>query len=774
MSAGRAVRPKMPRMGILTNLTAAKVSQLSLTRILALTASDIAEMTPEQASGLTASQLIFFNATQIGALNKAQVSSLAVPALAGLMPAQIALLKPAQVSGFTAAQIASLNMIQIAALSPAGLAAFSTAQIAALTPTQLGTLKTNQISALTPAQIAGLSLNQFGALSAAQLGALSVTQIKALTAPQMGAMTPAQLAGLGGAQISALSPEQIASLNVKDIAALSGTQLKALSAPQVGALTPAQIKALSAAQIGALTPAAQAGFTVPQLAGLTPAQKSGLIPGLAPVTPAVQPTVTPLVQPVTPAVTPAPAPAPVPKTVTPPPTPEVQTPTAQQLAAMTPAQLAALSASQINAMNATQLASIKINYSSMLGILQADAVGGISDAEFGALKALVGKLNVTGGITVSDYLEQISDNVVLGDSANTSWTGGASYTTPLGNLMAGSSQAQANQLIGKWLLGTDLPGSRVNMNGAPNYAVTHSAVSKPLYGGNGPCMEDVNQGYLGDCFMLAPLAAMALQDPSSIRSMITDNGNNTWGIRFIIDGKTEYVTVNNELADGGGKFASGTNTWVGLVEKGYAQLQAGGNTTGTSVTYGNSYSSIANGGSPAVALAELTGAGTISQYVASGSGWSSYEFDGSSLTQRDNQGKGTVLSSKTSLTSAAVQAKLVADLAEGDEVILSSYANDVDASGKTTLVANHAMTISGFDAATGMFEVYNPWGTSNTGSQNWDTVFEVSLADLLADGDVISVADSTAAKPIAGGPALLPTASQPFGGSSLGLTAVFG
>ena len=387
----------------------------------------------------------------------------------------------------------------------------------------------------------------------------------------------------------------------------------------------------------------------------------------------------------------------------------------------------------------------------------------------------MGKFNVSGGIAVSDYLEQISDNVVLGDSANATWTAGASYTMPLGNLTTGSSQNQANQLIGKWFLGTDLPGSRVNMNGAPNFTVTHTAVSTPLFGGNGPCMEDINQGYLGDCFMLAPLAAMALQDPSSIRSMITDNGNSTWGIRFIVDGKAEYVTVNNELANGGGKFASGSNKWVGLVEKGYTQLQAGGNTTGTDVTFGNSYSSIANGGSPAVALAELTGAGTISQYVATASGWSSYEFDGSSLTQRDNHGRGNVLSSKSGLTSAAVQAKLVADLSEGDEVILSSYANDVDATGKTTLVANHAMTVSGFDAATGMFEIYNPWGTSSSGGQNWDTVFEVSLADLLADGDVISVANSTAPKPIAGNAApLLPGTSQPFGGNSLGLAAAFG
>jgi hypothetical protein len=787
-------------MGILTNLTPAKISQLSVTRILALTASDIAEMTAAQAGGLTASQLIFFSAGQLGALTKSQISALSVPALSGLMPAQIALLKPAQVSGFTPAQTASLNVIQIAALSPASIAGLSPAQIAALSPTQLGALKTSQISGLTPAQIDSLSLGQLGALSAAHIAALSPTQaaaltpaqiaalkpaqfasltaadldafstsqIKALTVSQLAALTPAQLAGLSAADIGALSATQIASLNVKDISALTDAQLKGLTAPQVAALTSVQLKALSAAQIKALTPAAVAGFTAPQLAALTPAQRSGLSPAppsVQPVTPAVTPVVAPAVTPAAPPAAPVSPPAP----------PEVQTPSAQQLAAMSPAQLAALSASQINALNSAQLASLKINYNTMLGILQADAAGGITDAEFGALKALVGKFNTSGGIAVSDYLEEITENLVLGDAANATWTGGASYTMPLGNLTASASQAQANQLIGKWFLGTDLPGSRVSMNGVPNFTVTHTAVSKPLFGGNGPSMQDINQGYLGDCFMLAPLAAMALQDPSSVRSMITDNGNNTWGIRFIVDGKAEYVTVNNELAEGGGKFASGTNKWVGLVEKGYAQLQAGGNTTGNDFSYGNSYSSIANGGSPAVALAELTGAGTISQYVATASGWSSYEFDGVSLTQRNNHGRGTVLSSKTGLSSAAVQAKLVADLAEGDEVILSSYATEVDATGKTTLVANHAMTVSGFDAATGMFEIYNPWGTSSSGSQNWDESFEVSLADLLADGDVISVANSTAPKPIAGNPApLLPSMSQPFGGSSLGLTAAFG
>ena len=36
-------------------------------------------------------------------------------------------------------------------------------------------------------------------------------------------------------------------------------------------------------------------------------------------------------------------------------------------------------------------------------------------------------------------------------------------------------------------------------------------------------------------------------------------------------------------------------------------------------------------------------------------------------------------------------------------------------------MSNHAMAIYGFDAASGDFEIYNPWGTGT--AQSWDTTF---------------------------------------------------
>ena len=78
---------------------------------------------------------------------------------------------------------------------------------------------------------------------------------------------------------------------------------------------------------------------------------------------------------------------------------------------------------------------------------------------------------------------------------------------------------------------------------------------------------------------------------------------------------------------------------------------------------------------------------------------------------------------------------MAADLAKGDDLILSSYTN-ATSGGKITLVADHAMSIYGFDSVTGELEVRNPWGTES--GQSWDTTFEVSLSTLLADGDTIT------------------------------------
>jgi hypothetical protein len=361
----------------------------------------------------------------------------------------------------------------------------------------------------------------------------------------------------------------------------------------------------------------------------------------------------------------------------------------------------------------------------------------LSASQFADLKTIAANLN--NGETAPAYLTYVVNALVNGNAANAYWTGGTSKTTALGNLAAGATSAQVSQLTGKWLLGTDLPISSVSMSGTPAFNVTYSTVSSPLFAASGPGMSDINQGYLGDCYLLSSLAEVAQQNPSLIKSMITDNGNGTYGVRFYVNGAARYVTVNNQLANGGSIFNRGTNDWASLVEKAYAQLQASGVVTGNSVNYGNSFSTIGNGGAPDHALEEITGASSITDFYASGSSWVRYQY---------NSSFGYV-SSSSNLTTASVLSTLVADLAAGFDAVLSSWTNAKDSSGKTTLVASHAMSIYGYDAATGNLQIRNPWGTA--GGQSWATTFEVSLSTLLAAGDTITVDNATSGASVVNG-----------------------
>ena len=59
-----------------------------------------------------------------------------------------------------------------------------------------------------------------------------------------------------------------------------------------------------------------------------------------------------------------------------------------------------------------------------------------------------------------------------------------------------------------------------------------------------PCLDDIKQGYIGDCYLLAAITSMINKDPSKIKNMIRDNKDGTATVRlFDNDGKEEYYTV---------------------------------------------------------------------------------------------------------------------------------------------------------------------------------------------------------------------------------------
>jgi hypothetical protein len=347
----------------------------------------------------------------------------------------------------------------------------------------------------------------------------------------------------------------------------------------------------------------------------------------------------------------------------------------------------------------------------------------LSTSQFNDLHLIAANLNV--GEVASEYLTYVVNALILGNAANAKWTGGGATSVALGNLAVGSTATQLNELTGKWLLGTDLPSNTVSMGGS-SFTVSYSADPSPLYGASGPSANDINQGRIGDCYLLACLAEVASQHSSAITSMITDNGNGSYGVRFYVGGQAKYVTVSNQLANGGNAFNTGPALWGSLIEQGYAQLQATGSTTGNSYS-GNSFTAIGNGGVTAYALAEITGASEITQIAANGSSWLKYTYNNSMAYQSGSSG----------LTTDTILATIKASLEAHNDVVLSSRTNAYDSSGHITLVASHAMSIYGVDYNTNMLEIRNPWGSQP--GQYWNTTFQVSLSTLLAAGDTITI-----------------------------------
>jgi hypothetical protein len=350
-----------------------------------------------------------------------------------------------------------------------------------------------------------------------------------------------------------------------------------------------------------------------------------------------------------------------------------------------------------------------ITYNEMLTLLNTvDANGAVTSSEFSDLKTIAANLN--NGITTSSYVTNIADKLILGDAANAHWNGGSNTAVALGNLAVGTNTTQLSELIGKWFLGTDLPGMGSLQGIADPHYVMNTA---PLYGSTGaPSASDINQGYLGDCYFLASLAEVATLEPSTIQSMIQSDGNGSYGVRFFINGQADWVTVNCALPESSGIVYTNnmlfnqttTDLWANLVEKAYAELNSSGVLPRAA---GNSYDLISGGW--ADPITELTNK-AVTYYNVSSS-----------------------VSAQNTLKQTMITA-----LSQNNEVWLGSFNAEYDSNGYLTFDSSHAYSVIGYDSKTGNLIFRNPWGTMT--GQYWDTTFEATMAQLYAVSATIAVA----------------------------------
>ncbi len=210
----------------------------------------------------------------------------------------------------------------------------------------------------------------------------------------------------------------------------------------------------------------------------------------------------------------------------------------------------------------------------------------------------------------------------------------------------------------------------------------YSPVNGSLFGSNGPSYLDVEQGVLGDCWLLASLAEVAARAPSDIENMFTYDGTTVvngatvglYTVRYFNNaGTPQYVTVDTELPAGGTIYDHPANgvLWVALAEKAYAEANGAGFVT-TDDVGSDSYDAM-NEGQADWALQAITGKPA-----------SYFSINPSNIAAAWNAGEFIVLATVTPA---------------------SSY-----------IVPGHAYALVGYNSSNSQpFEVYNPWGITSSG-----------------------------------------------------------
>ncbi len=128
------------------------------------------------------------------------------------------------------------------------------------------------------------------------------------------------------------------------------------------------------------------------------------------------------------------------------------------------------------------------------------------------------------------------------------------------------------QSIPRTLAGQNLPDPALTgySNGYRNFS------QYPLFSKYGPRPDDIYQGMLGDCYLLASLGSVAKANPLMIQRSVVDLGDGTYCVQFSSGSTKTYVRVDGDLpttsslALAYAKLGRQGSLWAAIVEKAYA------------------------------------------------------------------------------------------------------------------------------------------------------------------------------------------------------------
>jgi hypothetical protein len=323
--------------------------------------------------------------------------------------------------------------------------------------------------------------------------------------------------------------------------------------------------------------------------------------------------------------------------------------------------------------------------------------------------------------SASDVVQRVSsfangaDKTLDGDNITdptaTDWRHQPGAITLEGTHLADNSKLRYNNVV---TAGNTQGSNPLFSQSGSSILSANPALNVNSFASGGPRSADINQGDLGDCWLLAGLGAVANQNQNIIRQNVVDFDDGTYGVRL----GNKFYRVDNELpvwdtANGAtsanvrfAKLGAQDSMWVAIVEKAYAHFRYGTNT----------YDSLQNPGGRSTEVFEA-------------------------LRMKNVAGYGL---KDTYATAAAMATDLYSKWTQGYAIVIGSIAFNGPEGG------NHAFTIERFirNAAGIVTDIVlrNPWGEedginrfnafafANPGASANDGVFTVTVSQLYNSG----------------------------------------